>query len=69
MDADGAFHTRLVFENRMDTVQVVLVGKAYTVKAGDTDGTGDAYYVDSVDVDHGQGALQTTVTLTKIKFT
>jgi hypothetical protein len=69
MDSDGAFHTKLVFENRMDTVQVVIVGKAYTKKAGDTDGSGAAYYVESVDVEHGQGALQTTVTLTKIKFT
>jgi hypothetical protein len=69
MDADGAFHTKLVFENRMDTVQVVLIGKAYTKKAGETDGSGTAYYVDSVDVEHGQGALQTTVSLTKIKFT
>jgi len=68
MDSDGAFHTKLVFENRMDTVQVVIVGKAYAVAAGATDGSGSAYYVDSVDVEHGQGALQTTVTLTKIKF-
>lgn len=71
MDADGAFHTKLVFENRMDTVQVVLIGKAYAKKAGQSDGSGTppAYYVDSVDVEHGQGALQTTISLTKVLFT
>jgi hypothetical protein len=63
MDSDGAFHTKLVFENRMDTLQVVLIGSAYTKKAGEEDGD---YFIESVDVEHGQGALQTTITAIKI---
>jgi hypothetical protein len=69
MDSDGAFHSTLIFEKRMDEVTVVLVGKAYTKSAGDTDGSANAYEVVSVSVEHGKAALRTTVTLRKIKFT
>jgi hypothetical protein len=69
MDGDGAFHTALVFESRMDEVEVVLVGKAYTKKPGETDGSGSAYEVLSAPAVHGRGALRTTVRLRKIKFT
>jgi hypothetical protein len=68
-DGDGAFHTCLLYEVRMDTVTVVLVGKAYTKKKGDLDGTGSAYEVTDVQVEHGRGALRTTISLRKIKFT
>ena len=69
MDGDGAFHTAMIYERRMDEVTVVLVGKAYTKAAGELDGSGSAYEVLSVAVDHGRGALRTTVSLRKIKFT
>ena len=69
MDGDGAFHTALVYEARMDEVEVVLVGKAYTKKAGELDGSGSDYEVLSVTAAHGKGALRTTVRLRKIKFT
>ena len=69
LDGDGAFHTALVYENRMDTVSVVIVGKAYTKRKGETDGSGAAYEVLDVSEEHGKGALRTTVSLRKIKFT
>ena len=69
MDGDGAFHTALIFEKRMDNVSVILVGKAYTKSKGDTDGSGSAYEVLDVQEQHGKGALRTTVSLRKIKFT
>jgi hypothetical protein len=69
MDADGAFHTTMIYERRMDEVTVVLVGKAYTKSAGELDGSGSAYEVLSVAAEHGKGALRTTVNLRKIKFT
>jgi hypothetical protein len=63
MDEDGAHHTRLTFEKRMHTATVVLVGKAYTKKAGEMDGT---HYVESVSVEKVKGALRTTISVTKI---
>ncbi len=68
-DGDGAFHTALIYERRMDNVSVVIVGKAYTKSKGELDGSGSAYQVRDVQVEHGKGALRTTVTLRKIKFT
>jgi hypothetical protein len=68
MDSDGAFHSTLIYEKRMDNVTVVLVGKAYTKAKGETDGSGSAYEVTDVQVEHGKGALRTTVSLRKIKF-
>ena len=69
MDGDGAFHTALIYEKRMNTVAVVIVGKAYTKAKGETDGTGGKYEVTDVKVEHGKGALRTTVSLRKIIFT
>ena len=69
MDGDGALHTVMIYERRLDEVTVVLVGKAYTKAAGELDGTGSAYEVLSVAVEHGRGALRTTVNLRKVKFT
>jgi hypothetical protein len=66
---DGAFHTALIYERRMDNVTVVLVGQAYTKSKGELDGSGSAYQVRDVQVEHGRGALRTTVSLRKIKFT
>ncbi len=68
-DGDGAFHSCLIYEKRMTNVTVVLVGKAYTKAKGETDGTGDKYEVTDVSVEHGKGALRTTVSLRKIIFT
>jgi len=67
-DGDGALHTVLIFDKRCDEVTVVIVGKAYTKSAGDSEGTGTAYEVLSVSVEHGRGALRTTVNLRKVKF-
>jgi hypothetical protein len=68
-DGDGALHTVLIFDNRCDEVTVVIVGKAYTKKAGELDGSGSAYEVLSAPAEHGRGALRTTVNLRKVKFT
>lgn len=66
MDEDGAFHTRLTFEKRMNTATVVIVGKAYASAAGAVDGSSSNYYVESVSAEKGKGAIRTTVTVTRL---
>jgi hypothetical protein len=66
MDEDGAFHTRITFEKRMNGATVVLVGKAYTKSAGDLDGTNSNYYVESVSAEKAKGAIRTTITVTRL---
>jgi hypothetical protein len=68
-DGDGALHTVLIFDNRCDEAQVVIIGKAYTKKKGELDGSASAFEVVDVSVEHGRGALRTTVSLRKVKFT
>lgn len=64
-DSDGAFHTSLWFEKRMDSATIVLVGKAYTKIPGDMDQTN--FEVMSVVPEYGKGVLRTTITVRKIK--
>jgi len=64
VDADGAFHTRMTYEKRMTTAQVVIVGKAYTKAAGDVDGSSSNYYVDSVAAESSKGPVRTTINVT-----
>ena len=64
-DGDGALHTVLVFDARCTEATIVLVGKAYTVAPGELDGN---FEVLSAPVEHGRGALRTTVTVRKVKF-
>lgn len=66
IDADGAFHTRITFEKRMDTATVVIVGKAYTKTAGDVDGSSANYYVESCHEETSKGPVRTTITLTRL---
>lgn len=67
MDEDGAFHTRIVFENRMHTATVVVVGKAYaTAVAGGVDGSSANYFLESVSKESSKGPVRTTITLTRI---
>ena len=59
VDSDGAFHTRLVFERLMDTIQAVFAGKDYAVGgAGEMDGT---TYLDSVAKAYGKSAIRVTI--------
>ena len=64
MDEDGKFHTRLTYEAGMNTATVVVVGIAYTKEAGDMDGSGSDYYVESVSAEKAKAAIRTTVTVT-----
>jgi len=66
MDADGAFHTRLVFEKGMHTASIVIVGKEYTKQAGEMDGANTDYFIDSVSEEAGKSARRTTITVTKL---
>lgn len=66
-DGDGALHSVLIFDNRCDEATIVLVGKAYTKNAGDLDGTN--YEVLSATAENGRGAVRTTVSVRKVKFT
>lgn len=66
MDEDGAFHTRITYEKRMNTATVVIVGKAYSKAAGDVDGTSSNYYVESVNAEKVKGAIRTTVVVTRL---
>lgn len=65
MDEDGAFHTRLVFEKRMNTVTIVLVGVASSLTAGSVSLTN--YYVESVSTESTKGPVRQTITLTQLK--
>lgn len=66
MDADGALHTVLIFDNRMTEATIVLVGKEYTKSAGEIDATD--YEVLSAVEENGKSAVRTTVTVRKVKF-
>ena len=66
MDEDGAFHTRITFEARMTTAQVVVVGKAYTGTAGDLQGTSSNYYLETVGTERSKGPIRTTINVTRI---
>lgn len=65
MDEDGAFHTRITYEKRMNTVTIVLVGVASGLAAGDMSKTN--YYVESVAQEKTKAALRETITLTQLK--
>ena len=66
MNENGAFHTRVTFESRMNTATVVIVGKAYTKVAGQVDGSSSNYYVESVAAERSKGPIRTTVTVTRV---
>lgn len=68
-DSDGAFHTSLWFEKRMDSAVIVMVGKAYAGTIGSMDGTGSKYEVMSIVPEYGKGVLRTTITVRKLVFT
>ena len=64
MDSDGVFHTRLVFERGMDTINAVVVGKDYVVGgSGQMDGT---TFLESVSKEYGKAALRVTIAGTKL---
>ena len=65
-DENGAFHTRLMYENGMHTATIVIVGIAYSKSAGEVDGSGANYYVESVSAEKAKGAIRTTVTVTRL---
>jgi len=64
LDELGAHHTRITFEKTMHTATVVVVGVAYASAAGDLDGSGSDYYVESCAAETSKGPLRTTVTVT-----
>ena len=66
MDENGAFHTRLMFENGMHTATIVIVGKAFANAAGTVDGSSSNYYIESVSAEKAKGAIRTTVTVTRL---
>ena len=65
-DEDGAFSTRLTYENGMTAATVVLVGVAYAADAGDMDGSSSDYYVESVSAESSKAAIRTTVRVTHL---
>ena len=65
-DEDGAHHTRITFEKQMTTATIIIVGKAYSKSAGELDGSGTNYYIESVAEEAGKSAYRTTVTVTKM---
>ena len=66
MDENGAFHTRITFEARMTTAQIVLVGVAYSaVAVGAMSLTN--YYLEGHTQEASKGPVRTTLTLTKLK--
>lgn len=66
MDENGAFHTRITFERGMTTATIILIGKAYTKAAGEMDGSGSNYYIESVSEEAGKSAYRTTISVTKL---
>ena len=66
MDEDGAFHTRLTYEKRMNTATIVIVGKACTQVVGDVGGTSSNYYVESISAETSKGPIRTTITVTRL---
>jgi hypothetical protein len=68
MDSEGAFHSDIWYEKRMDEAEIVLVGKAYAKLAvGQADVAG--YEIIAVSSDFSKGPLRTTVRVKKITFT
>lgn len=63
MDADGAFHTRITYEKRMQRATITLVGKEYTKNKGDMDGNSSAYYVEDVQRSTTKGPVKTVITV------
>lgn len=62
----GAFHTRLTYDNTMEEATIVIVGREYTKKAGEMDGTGSKFYVLSVATSFGKGAVRTTIRVQRL---
>ena len=57
----GAFHTRLIHENRQDTFSLTMVGREYTKAAGVLDGSGSAYEIEKVAAKFGKAAVKTEI--------
>jgi hypothetical protein len=72
MDATGAFHTRIVFEKRMERINLSLLVTTGTVTTDFPEGalctlTGlTTYFVDSATVSNTKSAKRVDVQLTKI---
>ena len=65
-DENGAFHTRVTYEKQMTKATVVIFGAAYSKAAGDMDGSGSGYYVESVSAERTKGPIRTTITVTRL---
>ena len=66
VDENGAFDTRITFEKGMDTATVTLFGAAYTTAAGELDGSGTNYYIESNQREFTKGPVRSVVNVTKI---
>ena len=63
-DENGAFHTRIVFNAAMTTATIVVVGVAFAKAAGEVDGSGSNYYIESVSEETSKGPVRTTINVT-----
>ena len=65
-DGDGAFHTRITFEKGMHTATVTLFGAPYTTDAGNVDGSGSNYYIESNQKELSKGPVRSVITVTRL---
>lgn len=67
VDANGAHHTRVTYENGMDTLTIVLFGVAFATAAGNMGGgSTDKYYIEANQKAETKGPVRSTVQLTLI---